>query len=234
MTCSAVWGTSSGNYTSATAFGNADGTGYCALALTGLPSGSTIYYQYTAKDGQGNATVTSERSFQRIGGRTFYLATSGDDGNNGQSTDLAWKTFAASIPKLAAGDTLIVRNGTYTSSNSGYPNINCTTTAKNGTSSQPITIKAENERQAFIQGDGSATPFYMFGCAYWVIQGLHLENVSNINQGGDRDAIMVFKGNVDHLTIKHNLIARTNQAGTPNTKGPGKNNLNIQGLGEMV
>jgi len=84
---------------------------------------------------QGNATVTSERSFQTIGGRTFYLATSGDDGNNGQSTDLAWKTFAASIPKLAAGDTLIVRNGTYTSSNSGYPNINCTTTAKNATSS---------------------------------------------------------------------------------------------------
>jgi parallel beta-helix repeat protein len=233
MTCSAVWGTSSGNYTSATAFGNADATGSCAVALTGLPSDSTIYYQYTAKDGQGNATVTSERAFQTIRGRTFYLATDGKDEHNGQSPDHAWRTFMASIPKLEAGDTLIVRNGTYNASNSGYPNIDCTT-AKKGTRERPITIKAENERQAFIRGDGSATPFYMSGCAFWVIQGLHLENVNNINQRGDRDAIMVFKNNVDYLTIKNNLIAKTNQDGTSNTNYMNQHAILLQGNNSLI
>lgn len=54
-TCSTVWGLSSGNYTSAPVFGKADDTRCCAVALSGFPSDSTIYYQYTAKDGQGNA-----------------------------------------------------------------------------------------------------------------------------------------------------------------------------------
>ena len=74
----------------------------------------------------------------------------------------------------------------------------------------------------------------MFGCAYWVIQGLHLENVNNINQGGDRDAIMVFKGNVDHLTIKHNLIAKTNQAGTSNTNYMNQHVILLQGNNSLI
>jgi hypothetical protein len=141
---------------------------------------------------------------------TYYLSPSGSDSNAGTSTSAPWQTFAMAIPKLRAGDTLILRNGTYTGSQSGYANIDCSSNAVNGTASQPITIKAENERQAFVQGDGSYTPFLLNNCAYWVIQGLRVQNADNPSQGGDTDGVMVLKNN-DHLTVRRNLLAFSNR-----------------------
>ena len=91
----------------------------------------------------------------------YYISPTGADSNSGTSSSSPWKTFGFAIRKLRAGDTLILRNGTYNASNTGYVNVNCSTNAANGVSGQPITIKAENERQAFIDGDGSVVPFNM-------------------------------------------------------------------------
>jgi parallel beta-helix repeat protein len=145
----------------------------------------------------------------RADGATYYLFPTGTDGNPGTSA-APWQTFARAIPKLRAGDTLLLRNGTYTGSKSGYANIVCGSNAVNGTASQPITIKAENERQAFIQGDGSVTPFAMYNCSYWTVQGLRVENTDNANQTGDTDGVMIFKGS-DHLSIKRNLVRISNR-----------------------
>src|SRR3989344_3567658 len=84
---------------------------------------------------------------------TYYISPTGSDSNAGTSV-APWKTFAFAIPKLQPGNSLILKNGTYNGSNSGYPNINCSVSAKNGTASAPITIKAENERQAHIASNG--------------------------------------------------------------------------------
>src|SRR5215475_12637578 len=78
---------------------------------------------------------------------TYYISPSGTDSNSGTSSGSPWKTFGFAIPRLRGGDTLILRNGTYDSSNSGYLNIDCTAGASNGTAGQPVTIKAEGERQ---------------------------------------------------------------------------------------
>ena len=145
-------------------------------------------------------------------GTVYYLSPSGSDSNPGTATQ-PWKTFGHALPKLAPGYTLALLNGTYTGSNSGYPYANCSLNAKNGSSTAPITITAVNERQAFIKGSGTAYPFLMLNCSYWVVQGLHIENGDFRNNGTSEakygDAM--YLGNSSYLVIRRNLIARNNR-----------------------
>ena len=139
----------------------------------------------------------------------YYISPSGSDSNRGDS-GLPWKTFKFAIPRLQPGDTLFLKNGTYTTSNSGFPFIDCSTNAKNGTNSQRITIKAENERQAFIKGDGTMEPFDIENCQYWTIEGLHIESADSqtvVSGVGDP----LFLGNSSHIIIRRLLLARNNR-----------------------
>ena len=116
-------------------------------------------------------TSTSEPT-----GPTFYMSPTGSNSNSGTSTSSPWKTLKYAIPKLLAGDSLILMDGTYTKSTTGLPYVSCGSngSAKNGTATKPITIKAENERQAFLSSDGSVEAFKMQNCSYWNIEGLRL------------------------------------------------------------
>ena len=140
---------------------------------------------------------------------TYYISPdhpNRSDDNLGTSSNAPWATFAQAIPKLAPGSTLYLMDGTYNSSNSGYPDIDCNSSAKNGTATQRITIKAENERKAFLQGDGSPYyPFQMDYCSYWIIEGLYMEL-------GDFDREPPNTGNVFAVTDSSNLIIRRNLA----------------------
>lgn len=63
---------------------------------------------------------------------TYYVATSGSDSNAGTAA-APWKTIQKGIGSLSAGDTLIVKGGTYTGTVTGSPS---------GTASSRITMKA--------------------------------------------------------------------------------------------
>ena len=147
----------------------------------------------------------------QVDAATYFISPTGSDSNSGNSSS-PWKTFGVAIPKLHAGDTLILRNGIYNGSNTKYPNIDCSTNAANGTSSQPITIQAENERQAFIQADSIEVPFYMRNCSWWIVQGLHVENADIPNGSGPYPAgdAMHFE-NSHNITVRRNLLARNNR-----------------------
>jgi hypothetical protein len=108
---------------------------------------------------------------------TYYISPSGSDSNSGTSTSYPWRTFNSAIRKLRPGDTLVLMNGTYTKSTTGLLNISCGSSgnAVNGTATQPITIAAQNERQAFLKSDGSVSALKMLYCSYWNIQGLRFE-----------------------------------------------------------
>ena len=69
---------------------------------------------------------------------TYYIAPNGQDSASGTTAQAPWKTFAKAIPLLQAGDTLMLLNGTYDASTTGFPRIS----GKNGTASKPITIMA--------------------------------------------------------------------------------------------
>jgi hypothetical protein len=138
---------------------------------------------------------------------TYYLSLTGSNANAGTSTSAPWKTFSFAIPKLKPGDTLVLRDGTYTKATNGSLQMICGnragSNAVNGTSAQRITVKAENERQAFIKGDGSGYPLHMLGCAYWTIHGLRFE-------GRDLEASKAPNGHTVYITSSNNIIFRRN------------------------
>ena len=115
-------------------------------------------------------------------GATYYLDPNGSDGSDADSgtANKPWQHFAFALPKLRPGDTLILKNGTYNASNSGYPRINCGSNAMNGEKEENrrITVKAQNERQAFLSGSGES-PLQITNCQYWTVEGLHLSNADN-------------------------------------------------------
>ncbi len=150
-------------------------------------------------------------------GTTYYLSPAGSDSNGGTSASSPWKTFARVFNNsrvLRPGDTLILLDGTYRMGTTGLPTINCAITggnANNGTSAMPITIRAQNERRAFLSSDGSHAGLDMFNCAWWRVEGLRAENADNAG-GKQPDGFPFRFSNVSNLTVRRLLAARNNRA----------------------
>ena len=101
----------------------------------------------------------------------YYMATDGSDGGTG-ATDDEWLTLRYSMSQMSAGDTLIIRDGTYTGATNMldyqyYPPIDNSTWT---------TIKAENDGDAIFDGESVRTMFDFqpndaTNC-HWIFEGL--------------------------------------------------------------
>ncbi len=150
-------------------------------------------------------TSTSEPT-----GPAFYISPTGSDSNIGTS-DRPWKTFAFAIPKLRPGDTLILKNGTYTKTTTGLPYINCASNARNGSAVSPITVKAENERQALLKSDGSLAALFISYCSYWNIDGLRAKSADlNAANGGKQNSVVEIRDS-NHITVRRGLFTHPNR-----------------------
>ncbi len=76
----------------------------------------------------------------------FFISPTGNDANDGATESKAWATFSRAWKDLYPGDTLIMLDGVY--HQTLKPGV------RNGTKDNPITIRAQNDGQAFIDGDG--------------------------------------------------------------------------------
>ena len=141
-----------------------------------------------------------------VAGGTYYLSADGRDSNVGSSFS-PWKSFKYAIAKLRPGDSLVIKDGIYTPSNSGHPSLACGSNASNGTASQPITVKAENERRAVIATDGTAPALTVAKCSYWRFEGLQLEGRDNSSRG----ASVVFWSVTNNLTFRRNIVNFSNR-----------------------
>ena len=124
------------------------------------------------------------------GKRLFYISPSGNDANAGTSQGAPWRTFGRvlnSNKPLRPGDTLVLLDGTYTRTTTGLPRIDCGSpgNASNGQPAAPITIRALNERRAFLQSDGLQPGFEMSDCSWWIVWGLRARNTDNAS--GDQN-----------------------------------------------
>src|SRR5262249_39026051 len=93
-------------------------------------------------------------------GATYYLSPAGDDGNLGTTPDRPWRRFQKILTPakpLRAGDTVVLLDGTYTPQTTGLPDVDCRPNgnAPNGAPDRPIVVRAQNERRAVLQSDGS-------------------------------------------------------------------------------
>jgi hypothetical protein len=153
-------------------------------------------------------TTTTSTTLPSSSGPTYYLAPSGSDSNSGTSPDAPWKSFTK-VKSLQPGDTLVVLDGTYGRGTTGLPVIDCANGAHNGTASQPITIRAANERRAWLKSDG-VDALYMNKCSYWNIIGFRASSADNSGVKEWEGNVMRFY-QVDHVNVRRVLAYRPNR-----------------------
>lgn len=124
----------------------------------------------------------------RVDGRSvYYLSPTGDDSRSGISESEAWATFDRVFQELKPGDTLLLMDGVYYQSL--WP-------MGGGEPGNPITIKAQHDGMAVIDGQGVRIPVNLEGwrgASYYVIEGIVARNSS---------------GSVYRLTADHNILRR--------------------------
>lgn len=119
---------------------------------------------------------------------TYYVATTGNDSNPGTSASPWRNPQKCTHSPIRAGDTCIVRSGTYTDSdgNGMVVWVYDRSSTPSGTASQPITIKSEKPLGAAIiaPSNRNGIGFYV-DRAYYVIEGF---DISGGNYSGSSGA----------------------------------------------
>src|ERR1043166_2103558 len=102
---------------------------------------------------------------------TYYVSTSGSDGNNGTSLSTPWRTINKAAQTMVAGDTVYIRGGTYRES--VFP-------AHDGTSATArITYSAYNSEQVILTGADIFTGWAASGNAWRIPWTLSLPTYSS-------------------------------------------------------
>jgi len=107
-------------------------------------------------------------------GATYYVAPSGNDSNSG-STEYPWRTIQKAADRVSPGDTVIIKDGTYT--HEGAPGYNVII-GRGGTEANPIIFKSENLHGAKLSGNGDhdRQNILISGGSNWIrIEGLWLD-----------------------------------------------------------
>lgn len=121
-------------------------------------------------------------------GNVYYVAPNGSD-QNGGSENAPWGTFSYALKTLRPGDTLTLKNGTYNQT------LNITVS---GTETAPITIRAENDGGAIIDGQGVQIPFNIFGSSQTPYHDIIVEGIRCQNS---KESVVAINY-VDRVTLK--------------------------------
>jgi hypothetical protein len=190
--------------------------GSCSANVLGLTASTAYRVAVRAVNGVGLVTqgTTADQTTSASAG-TFYVSTTGSGStcSNGAPCALS-RLMSTTEPRPSPGETWIVKNGTYNQTPSNKLDINCATSggnALNGTASQPIILKAETSRQAWLKGNGDGSTFRMINCSYWVIDGLRFSAADNTNNVLSNGTVNVTYGNF--IVVKNILIHHTNRCG---------------------
>lgn len=125
-------------------------------------------------------------------GATYYVATTGSDSNPG-TEGRPWLTIQKAANTVDPGDTVIVKDGTYTDTNSDGRVVYL---KRGGTSSNWITFRSENYLGAVIDGRNvvSSTGFYINNSAYVRLEGFDIKRpVHGMLVTGTSHDIYVYK-----------------------------------------
>ncbi|MFC2092134.1 hypothetical protein ACFLTD_05115, partial [Elusimicrobiota bacterium] len=91
---------------------------------------------------------------------TYYISPSGNDVTGVGSDGNPWATFTKAFNSMTSGDTLILKNGTYTGSANA---INIGQYPPDGTEGNYTVIKAENNGNVIFDGEGIRDMFLYYG-----------------------------------------------------------------------
>ncbi len=154
-------------------------------------------------------------------GATYYVATTGSDSNPGTSTSPWRNPQKCAAAPIRAGDTCIVRSGTYTDTDGNGPVVWVydRSTTPSGTASQPITIKSEKPLGAKIVGPSNRNSWgFYVQKPYYVIEGFDISGVNNNSStGGGAGVLIVDTG--DGTIVRSNNIHHIGRQSCTNSTG---------------
>jgi len=141
-------------------------------------------------------------------GATYYVATTGNDSNSGTSSSPWRHPQRCTTSPIRAGDTCIVRSGTYTDTdgNGVVVWVYDRSTTPSGTASQRITIKSEKPLGAVIVAPSNRNGWgFMVQKPYYVIEGFDISGGNYSGSSGAGTGISVLSpGN--GATVRSNSI----------------------------
>src|SRR5262245_44029520 len=154
------------------------------------------------------------RSSALAAGTTYYLSPDGNDSNSGTTPDRPGRSFGKLLNPsrpLRAGDVVVLLDGTYTRQTTGLPHVDCRPggNASSGAAGLPVVMRAQHERQASLQSDGSTSGLTMDGCSWWVVEGLRA--ASRDADGPQTGGYPVRLSGVDHVTLRRLLGSHNNR-----------------------
>lgn len=139
---------------------------------------------------------------------TYYVSPSGNDSNSG-SISAPFKTIQKAANIVNPGDTVIVRDGTYTDTDSNNYIVKL---SRGGTSSNWITFKSENKWGAVLDGQNNTTGYgwaLTAGSQYVRIEGFEVKGVRSIGfhiPTNSEVNNIVFYGNKIHDVARHQIL----------------------------
>ncbi len=128
-------------------------------------------------------------------GRTFVVATGGNDSNPGTLT-APWRTLAKANTTLRAGDTVLVRGGTY------HERI---APAQSGASGSPLVYRASPGEQVIIDGanDNNLNLVALYG-SWVIIEGFTFHNQDYFSLPNNNEYWVILEGS--HNTFRYNRL----------------------------
>ncbi|MBL0125347.1 MAG: hypothetical protein IPP88_22625 [Betaproteobacteria bacterium] len=145
--------------------------GYTA-SVTGTCGGSLSGTTYTTNAITASCTVVANfNAIVATTGATYFVAPTGNNTNScaaAQVSGTPKQTLQAGLACLVAGDTLVIRDGTYSGA------ANAVTGLPNGSRGKYITIKAENEGNVMLTSGLSLAHTN----AYLIFQGLRFQDTN--------------------------------------------------------
>jgi hypothetical protein len=152
-------------------------------------------------DEKGNAAVTetgttpSSLADVPHTGTTYYVATNGNNSNPG-TADKPWATPGFGSRQLRAGDTLIIKGGTYILTQYDDDII----MPPSGSANNYVVIQGEKGNRPILKGgDNLATAIDLGGQNYVKISNLELTN----NNGLFRDGLEIMSGPASHIVLEN-------------------------------
>jgi hypothetical protein len=136
---------------------------------------------------------------------TYFISPAGNNSNAGNSVAQPWLSFQYAFSRINCGDTLTLLSGSYTPVNTGLPNIN----GRLCPAASPLTLRAQNERQAHIHNDGTSTSLVIVNSSYIVIEGLQLSSADNPSVSTDGQAAASY--NSSNVIFRRNLFHHNNR-----------------------
>jgi len=159
--------------------------------------------------------------FSDVNASTYYVSPTGSDSNSG-SENAPFQTIQKAANIVNPGDTVIVKNGTYTDTDGNDIIVNLT---RGGTSSAWVSFKSQNQWGAILDGQNNGANFgFLLGynANYISIEGFEIK--------GCKEGGIWSNAKSHHVYIFRNKIHHIYYGLTAEPTATGKNGI-FQGIG---